>query len=110
MELIYLACPYQHPDHAVMVDRFNAVNRAAAKLMGEGKYVISPISACHPIAEVGDLPRGWEYWEGYDRALLQCCGKLIVLKLRGWDRSVGVAAEIGIAKEFGLEIEYMEEI
>lgn len=107
-ELIYLACPYTHKDHAVMVARFEAVNRVAAKLMGEGKYIFSPISHTHPIAEAGTLPRGWDYWEGYDRRILSCCDRLIVLKLPGWEISTGVQAEIKIAQEIGLPIEYIE--
>lgn len=108
--LIYLACPYSHPSHDIMVDRFNAVNKAAAKLMGEGQYLFSPISHTHPIAECGELPRGWDFWEGYDRMMLNACDKLVVLTLDGWKESKGVQAEIEIAKEFGLPIEYMDPV
>lgn len=107
-KLTYLACPYQHADKQVMRERFDAVNRAAAQLMREGVYVFSPISHTHPIAECGDLPRGWDYWEAYDRALLSCCSKLIVLQLPGWEQSVGVQAETAIARELGLDIEYWD--
>lgn len=106
-ELIYLAAPYSDPDELRRVQRFNMINRAAAKLMAEGKYVFSPISHTHPIKEAGNLPGGWEYWEGYDRRMISCCDKLIVLMLDGWDKSVGVQAEIKIAAEMGLPIEYM---
>lgn len=107
-KLTYLACPYQHADKQVMRERFDAVNRAAAQLMREGMYIFSPISHTHPIAECGDLPRGWDYWEAYDRALLSCCSKLIVLQLPGWEQSVGVQAETAIARELGLDIEYWD--
>lgn len=107
-KLTYLACPYQHTDKQIMRERFDAVNRAAAQLMREGMYIFSPISHTHPIAECGDLPRGWDYWEAYDRALLSCCSRLIVLQLPGWEQSVGVRAEIAIAKELGLDIEYWD--
>lgn len=107
-ELIYLACPYTHANHDVMVSRFNAVNAVAAKLMAQGMYIFSPISHTHPIAEVGGLPRGWDYWEGYDRKILKFCDRIIVLKLDGWDISTGVQAEIKIGQEFGIPVEYME--
>lgn len=107
MNLAYLAVPYQHVDRSVMVERFNTVNCVAARLMAEGRYIFSPISHTHPIAECGDLPRGWEYWHGYDRAMLSCCSTLIVLRLPGWDESIGVQAEIRIAQELGLAIEYI---
>jgi hypothetical protein len=107
-ELIYLACPYSDSDITVKVHRFEAVNKAAAKLMNSGKYVFSPISHTHPIAVAGELPTGWEFWKEYDRLMLSRCQKLIVLKLDGWETSVGVSAEIEIAKEFNIPIEYLE--
>lgn len=108
--LIYLACPYSDKEPSVREARFKAVNRAAGKLMKEGNYVFSPISHTHPIAEECSLPKEWEYWEGYDRRCLNGCQKFIVLKLPGWDVSEGVNGEIAIAKELGMEIEYMEPI
>lgn len=107
-ELIYLATPYSHPDPEVMKQRFHSVNKVAAKLMKEGLHIFSPISHSHPIAIENDLPTNWEYWESYDRAFLKASRKLIVLKLDGWENSVGVTAEIKIAKELGIEIEYIE--
>lgn len=105
--LVYLACPYNHSDPAIRQARFEVVNRVAARLMCEGLHVILPISHTHPIALAGDLPRGWDYWEQYDRALLRCCGKLIVLMLNGWVHSIGVNAEIAIAQELKIPIEYI---
>ena len=105
--LIYLATPYSHPDPAVREARFQAVNRAAAKLMGMGLHVYSPISHTHPIALAGALPLEWEYWQRYDRAVLACCYKMIVLQLDGWNKSEGIQGEFAIAREMGLEIEFM---
>lgn len=104
--LNYLAVPYTHPDPAVREGRFQAVNRHAAHLMKQGVHVISPISHSHPIALVGGLPTDWTFWEAYDRAILESCERLIVLKLDGWEQSDGVQAEIRIAEELGLPIEY----
>lgn len=106
--LVYLATPYSHDDALVMSKRFGEVNKAAAKLMRAGIHVFSPISHNHPIAMDHELPTGWDFWEAYDMAYLKCSHRLIVLKLEGWEQSVGVAAEIKMARELGLEIEYME--
>jgi len=106
--LYYLATPYTHPEHYMMVARHFMVNKVGAKLIQEGKYIYSPISHTHPIAEVGELPRGWDFWEGYDRVMLQACTNLIVLRLPGWEESTGVRAEIKIAKELGLPTEYID--
>jgi hypothetical protein len=108
--LSYLACPYTHKDHAVMVDRFQKANKASARYMANGEYIYSPISHTHPIAEAaeGTLPRHWDFWEGYDRTMISCCDRLLVLTIDGWKESKGVQAEIKIAEEMGLPIEYIE--
>lgn len=109
-ELSYLAAPYSHKEHYMLVARFLAINAVASKLMADGKYIFSPISHTHPIAEAsnGKLPRGWEYWNGYDRVMISRCQRLLVLKLNGWEQSTGVTAEIKIAKELGIPIQYIE--
>ena len=104
--LIYLATPYSDPDPAVRERRFLAVNAAAAVLMRGRLHVYSPISHTHPIALAGSLPLGWDYWEGYDRAILENCAALVVLMLPGWEHSVGVAGERKIAEELGIPIFY----
>ena len=109
-ELIYLAVPYSHADRYVRVARWIAANKAAAKLMASGLYVFSPISHTHPIAEASDgtLPRGWDFWEGFDRQYLNVCKKVTVLRIPGWDTSTGVTAEIKIGNEAGIPVEYMD--
>jgi hypothetical protein len=106
--LIYLAVPYSHADDSVCAHRFEAVNKVAAKLMKEGKHIFSPISHTRPIALAGELPHGWDYWQSYDRCILECCGKMIVLKLEGWETSKGVTGEIAIANELEIQVEYMD--
>lgn len=107
-ELVYLAVPYSHQDPAVRRERFKAVNRVAAKLMREGVFIFSPISHTHPIELAGDLPYDWNFWYGYDRAILKHCKKLLVLKLDGWQSSAGVAGECDLARELGIPIEFLE--
>ena len=105
--LIYLACPYSHPNRIIRRQRFREVSRAAAQFMKEGHFIFSPISHTHPIAEYG-LPLGWEFWKEYDEAMLKVCKELWVLMLPGWNESRGVTAEIKIAEELRLQILYVE--
>ena len=107
-KLIYLATPYTSEDPSVAEERFRKVSQVAAKLINRGEFILSPISMCHPIAIEGGLPGDWEFWDAYDRTIIACCYKLYVLMLDGWEESTGVQAEIKIAKEFGLEIEYLD--
>ena len=107
-KIAYLATPYSDKDPLVKEERFQKVNKVAAKLIKRGEIIFSPISHTHPIAMVGNLPGGWEYWDEFDRAYLSCCYKLYVLMLDGWKESSGTQAEIKIAEELGLEIEYLD--
>jgi len=106
--LVYLACPYSHPDPAVRFMRAQLASLTAAELMREGSPVFSPLSHSHMMSENGGLPDEWAFWERVDRPILRQCERMIVLKLDGWDKSVGVAAEIKIADELDIPIEYIE--
>ena len=106
--LVYLATPYSHDDPNVRRQRFEIVNRVAAGLMRDGVHIYSPISHTHPIAMAGDLPKGWDYWEKYGRVVLAACVKVIVLRQPGWEQSTGVNAELAIARELGLPIEFID--
>lgn len=108
-ELVYLACPYTHIRTSVRVNRFHYVNAAAGALIADGMLVFSPISHSHPITIDAQIPSTWAYWEKHDRAMLEACSKLVVLTLDGWKESVGVQAEIAIAKELGIPVEYMSQ-
>ena len=105
--MIYLASPYSHDDPAVRLERFEAVCRFAAGLMRSGLVVFSPIAHTHPIAISEDgLPKGWEFWERFDREFLEAADSMVVLMLDGWEESVGVQAEILIAEELELPVEF----
>jgi hypothetical protein len=106
--LIYIASPYTHYDLDVRISRFEQVCYFAGELMNMGEIVFSPIAHCHPIQVMHDLPCDWEYWKKTCLAYLGCCYKLIVLQLDGWDTSTGVTAEIKLALDMGLEIEYIK--
>ncbi|MFW6106533.1 MAG: DUF1937 family protein [bacterium] len=101
--LIYLASPYSDADPAVEQARFDAVCRSAAALMRQGLLVYSPIAHSHPIARYG-LPTDWAYWQRYDREILACCAEIWVLMLPGWEQSVGVQAEMRLARDMNKRV------
>lgn len=106
--LVYLACPYVHPDPKVMEERVRAANITAAKLMAEGHIVFSPISHSHPIAKDAGLPLGWDYWGKFDTAFISYSIRLVVLMMPGWEKSQGVAKEIEIARSQGIPVEFIQ--
>ena len=106
--MIYLASPYSHPDPAVREDRFRAACLAAAALLRQGHAVFSPIAHSHCVATVGDLDPSWALWRAGDLRLLEACDELVVLRLDGWDRSVGVTEEVAYARSRGTPVAYLD--
>ena len=106
--MIYLACPYSHPDNNVREHRFKMANQAAARLMRDGHIIYSPLSHTHPIAVDGGLPLDWAYWQSVDEFYIRLCEKVIVLMLTDWKSSKGVQAEIEIARALDKPVEFME--
>lgn len=106
-KLTYLAIPYSHPDPEVREYRFRVANAMAAYFMQMGKLVFSPISQTHPICVQCNLPGTFDFWDEYDRAVLENSKEVIVLKLDGWEKSIGVAKEKAIARELGIPIHYV---
>jgi len=106
--MIYLASPYSHPDRTVEALRFGEVCRIAGVLMARGLVVFSPIAHTHPIAERCELPRGWDYWQHFDEEFICVSEKVVVAMMPGWEQSKGVQAEIVIAKDKGIPVEYLD--
>lgn len=104
--MIYLCSPYSHSDADVRQQRFEAACRAAAALTRQGKTTLSPIVMSHPLCRYG-LPLDWRFWQRHDRRFLEVCDEVVVLMLVGWQESIGVQAEIAIARELGKPVRYM---
>ncbi len=104
--MIYLVSPFTHDDPVVRRQRFEAACRAAATLISRGRTVFSPIAHSFVICLHG-LPLDWRFWERHDRRFLELCDEVVVLMLDGWQQSVGVHAEIAIARELGKPVTFL---
>ena len=104
--MIYLASPFTHGDPTIRQQRFEAVCRAAAALICRGQTVFSPIAHSVAICRYG-VPLDWEFWQRHDRRYLEACDEVAVLMLDGWRESVGVQAEITIARELGKPVTFL---
>lgn len=107
--MIYLASPYSHPDPAVREQRYLAACRVCSKLMKEGLHVFSPIAHTHPVAVVGDLPKGFDFWREYDQWFVSRVDAVYVLMIPGWKDSTGVTAEIAMAHDIDTPVKYLTE-
>lgn len=107
MKIIYVASPYTHDSQAVRDARFDVVTGYAAALWGAGMGVYSPLTQTHEAARRVALPTEWEFWQAQCRAFLSICSEVHILMLPGWRDSVGVRAELDIARGMSLPVEYV---
>lgn len=93
----YLASPYSSKVGGLRDRRYHAVNKVAVALIKDGFVVIEPIVTGH--VKQGVLGTDFKTWETVDKALINVCRAMFVLKLPGWKDSVGVTAEIHYARD-----------
>lgn len=118
--LIYLASPYSPignysaaESERIKNERFKEISHIAAMLTLQGHHILAPISMNHPWVEnLTDenktfLKSDWLFWQEFDIALIEKCDELWVATMEGWKDSVGVNAEINIAKSLNLPIRYV---
>ena len=108
MRLIYLASPYNHPSESVRIWRYEAALEVVAKMMlNYDAMVFSPIVHNHPITCKRKVSEH-DFWLPRDICILRRTDELRVLKLQGWQKSVGVSLEIEVAELINLDIEYID--
>lgn len=108
-DVIFLSAPYSHPDPAVVEERVKLVAIAAAHIERSGQgHIIAPILPNHLMVKHGNVPKETAWWSSQFLTLLSRCDELWVLKLEGWDKSVGVTQEIEHAAKNHIPIRYLE--
>jgi hypothetical protein len=109
--LIYLGCPYSLDGQATekqMERRHAQVTRCANVLFRIGLNVYSPITMHHQIQQHKKIKMTTRDWLQLDYEYLRHSEMLYVLKLDGWDNSLGLVSEIEFAQELDIPIVYIE--
>lgn len=108
--MIYLASPYTARkgdgslDLSLMEERYLLVEEALAACVRRKTHALSPIVLFHSLALKHALPPHASFWRAHNRALLQRCDAMYVLCIPGWDTSLGVAYELGVAHAMGIPV------
>jgi len=105
----YLASPYTADDDLTRRSRAAVARRVTGRLLQGGIHVYSPISYSVDLVRDRQLPDTWEFWREFSAAMVSAASAVCVLKLGGWEKSVGVAAEIELATEQGKPVVYIVE-
>ena len=109
--LVYLGCPYSLDGQATekqMAKRYEQVTRCANILFRTGLNVYSPISMHHNIQKHNPIKMTTRDWLQLDYEYLRHSEMLYVLKIDGWDKSLGLLSEIEFAQERKIPIVYIE--
>ena len=104
----YMASPYYHTDPTVRHARFQAACLAAGWAIANGLYLYSPIAHTASIANFCDLPHSFDFWEHFDTVGVGSCHDFYILKIPGWEESVGIWREINIAEDMGKNMFFIE--
>lgn len=104
----YVGSPYsKYVDGLFMASEM--VCKITAILTEKGIPVFSPIAHSHAVAFAGGLdPLDYEKWMALNRRLMAVAYGMIVVKLPGWEESVGVLEEIDTFHALGKPVHYLE--
>lgn len=114
-KVIYLACPYSHRDRYVEMYRARLATKCATQLILRGYMVYSPLTYGREIIAHAlmynrrMIPGDWLAWRELDSRIIRVCDEVYVLNLLGWRESVGVAAEIELARKLGKPVWLVKE-
>lgn len=107
LEIAYLASPFTHPENEVQEKRHRAIAWVAHWLHRQKRFVYSPIVHNIPLGDLG-VGHSWDHWQHFDLSMVSRCDRLIVTQFSGWDRSIGVKAEMEAARSWGLPVEMLD--
>jgi len=105
--VIYVGSPYSNSDDSIRIKNFEIVSRYTAKLIAAGHTVFSPISYGHTMLDFCDMPTDFNFWNNFCLAFLSKCDELIVLMIPGWEKSIGLTAEINYCNVNNIPITYI---
>jgi hypothetical protein len=81
----------------------------AARFIKAGIPVFSPIAQSHPVALHGGIdPLSHDIWLPADRPMMDAACGIIVVRMEGWEESVGIAHEIAVFKAAGKPVLYVD--
>jgi len=99
MKRIFISFPYSHDDQAVTDQRVLQAREYCLKLISEGHSFFSPAISGHDlIHQLGLNPKetgmAFSHWEEFCYSYLDVSDEFHLLKLDGYDRSIGCGGEL----------------
>lgn len=105
----YIASPYSDPDPSERQWRYIQALEYVNYCLARRDWVYSPIVHCHAVTVQG-VPFDADFWAEYDMTMMDRSSGIRVLKIEGWDASLGVKSEIEWAHRNGRPVDYVDVI
>ena len=70
-------------------------------------HCFSPLFMHYVCEEDSCFGTDYSFWREYCEDTLPRCDKMVVVQFEGWDTSIGVDAEIALAKSLNIPIEFV---
>jgi hypothetical protein len=107
--IVFVATAYSHPDPAVTEQRKKTVSDVCSDLVNKGIHAVSPVIYGLALYESGKFKdTTWNTWSDFCTALLLKCDAVYVIKGDGWDKSLGVAGEILVARTKNVPVFFID--
>lgn len=108
-KMIYIASPYSHKSALIRHFRVESIDKAIGKLQDRYPYAfIGPITqSARTVEYMKSKGTGFESWETRDLTYISRCDEVWIVKLAGWEKSVGVIKEIAFALENNIPVKYL---
>jgi len=106
--MIYLASPYSHSEPSIREARYHAVVDFASHHLNKGKVIFSPIAYGHPFAALKDHGTAHIDWIVFNEGMMDAASEMWVLRLGGWEASVGIKAEMAYMEAQGKTIHMVD--
>lgn len=108
---LYLASPYNHKNKAIRTLREKQITMIAAKLTAKyGHCMFLPITQSAAMARCHEFGTGFDEWAQIDLTAIEAMQEFWVVKLDGWDKSIGVRYETQYATKLKKTIRYIDPI
>ncbi len=107
--MIYLATPYTDENVVIEYQRYQRACELAAQLTVRGYVVFSPIVHGHAMRTATWLQLDRARWMEIDFEFLRRSDALVIAKMPGWEKSLGVQQEIAYASTHGIPISFLDD-
>ena len=103
----FVSMPYSTTDEAVKRARVIMAKQFCNRIANEGYSPLCPVLVAESMTEYN--PKfgedfSYDDWLNFSLTYLKGCDLMYILRLTGWEESVGVKAEIELANQLGIEI------